>query len=177
MPAAPARTALEFPADLGARVGRVGLLRCVAEAARHVNGRSWSHLAADLPPVDTEPDPLLIFLCYGYLSGVYASGELVRRLDADDALAGLRARLDVDAGAVRRFRRRQRPALCDCLTHALVEIAFATGAALPEDETVEFRRGDRPAPGPSLKRLEPYYREARARLERAVIADSTALDV
>lgn len=174
-PARPRPAGIRFPADLGAWVGRAGLLRLVVESAQHACGQSWEKLLEDFPPADTEPDALLVLTGYAYLGGVYGSGEIVRRLAQDEYLAFLRGRLDPDPPAIRRFRRARQPAITDCLARTLVAAWEATGRELPAAQTLEFRRGGRPAAA-SLAALEPFYIEARARVQRAIAADSHAMD-
>lgn len=174
-PSRPRPPAGRFPADLGAWVGRVGLLRLVVESASHACGRSWEHLLAEFPAADAEPNELLILLGYAYLGGIYGSGDVVRRLENDDNLAFLRARLDADPAAIRRFRRARKPAVTDCLARALVAAWQATGRELPAEQTLELRRDEPPAAA-SLAWLEPFYTEALARVQRAIEADSRALD-
>ncbi|MFN0067157.1 MAG: hypothetical protein ACKVYV_05920 [Limisphaerales bacterium] len=166
----------QFPADLAGWVGRMGLLRLVVESARHAGGRSWENLLAEFPAADAEPDWLLVLTAYCYLGGIYGSGEVVRRPGRDENLAFLRGRLETDPPAVRRFRRTRQPALTDCLARTLVAAWEATGRELPTAHTLEFRRGQPPPAAASLAHLEPFYVEARARVQRAIEADSHALD-
>ncbi len=51
----------------------------------------------------------------------------------------------------------------------------ATGRELPAPQTLEFRRGEPPLAA-DLAVLEPFYVEARARVQRAIAADSHAMD-
>lgn len=165
-----------FPADLGAWVGRVGLLRLVVESASHACGQSWQNLLAEFPAAEAEPNELLILLGYAYLGGIYGSGDVVRRLENDDNLGFLRARLETDPAAIRRFRRARKPAVTDCLARTLVAVWQSTGRELPGEHTLEFRRGEPPAAAASMAWLEPFYAEALARVQRAIEADSRALD-
>lgn len=163
--------ALLFPQDLSTWTGRGTILRAVQASAARACGNSW----LDLVRTDvqlTVPDDLLILTAYCYLQAVYHSIDVVRRLDQDEELAGLRPRLVVQPEQVRRFRREHRRSLTDCLTHTLVSLWKERNPLLPGG----------PIPGGLMHNriefsfLEPFYLQAQDRIDRAVVFDSMALD-
>jgi hypothetical protein len=140
------------------------LAEAARRAARRTMDSSWAGLL-DAPAAAGEPDDVLTLLTYCYLAGVFHSSDAARRPQHDEALAFLRGRGGFTPEELRRFRRRERRALNDALTHALLLLAGTGGA-------------EAAGAGPRLnfRRLEPYYLEAQDRIDRAIVLDSMALD-
>lgn len=158
-----------FPEDLTDWTDSPALLRTVRSSGAHVCGNSWLNLVRDRP-MDHPADDLLVAVAYCYLQGIYNSVDVIRHLDSDEALGTVRGRLGVGPERIRRFRRDHRRALTDCLTRALLSLwrQRNPAAASSSDHLIRNRM--------NFDLLEPFYLEAKDRLERAVMVDSMALD-
>jgi hypothetical protein len=161
-----------FPADLSTWTGRGFLFQTVQSAAAGGCGDSWLNLVSD-PEGPVGGDDLLVLVGYCYLQGIYHSFDIIRRLDSDECLVHLRARLEIGPEQVRRFRREHRRALNDCLTRALVGLWRHRNPAAPHpvEEGDDLLRNRN-----NFRFLEPFYLQAQDRIDRAVILDSMALD-
>jgi len=163
-----------FPVDLSLWIGRSRLLAMVEAAAACAGGASWLDLAMEpQEPVSSAADDLLAVTTYCYLSGVFHSLEVTRRLDVDAVLAGYRGRLVLRGEQVRGFRREHRRMLADCLTRTLMNLwdsRHPTARVRPAgwQHLLEDRR--------EFNRLEPFYLHAQERIDRAVVLDSMAMD-
>ncbi|MBL9127291.1 MAG: hypothetical protein JNL97_06580, partial [Verrucomicrobiales bacterium] len=160
-----------FPEDLATWTEPERLLTVVAAAAHRSGGGLWMDLLRGFPAA-TEPDDLLILVAYCYLRGIYPSQDVLRQLDSDDVLASMRPRFALRPEQVRQFRRRNRSALADCLTHALLQLrtqCTPEAPAVPFGDSLVWNRHN-------LGYLQPFYLQARDRLDRAVALDSMALD-
>lgn len=160
-----------FPADLTAWCGHEELYRMVQASAARACGDSWVNLVEDRTTA-RKGDDLLVLAAYCYLQGIYHSIDVIRRLDTDPFLAPIASRVGVRPEQIRRFRREQRRALTDCLTHTLVGVwrgrfpgMDASGAASSLPSTRLY-----------FSFLEPFYLQAQDRIDRAVVLDSMALD-
>lgn len=158
---------VNLPVDLSQWSGRSALLRAVEDAAARACGDSWLNLVRE-ESNSRGPDHLLILIAYGYLQGIYHSIDLLRRLDTDEHLAGLRGQIAVRPEQIRRFRREHRRRLTDCLTHALVTLWKQRHPAALETNLLADRI--------DFSFLEPFYLHAQDRIDRAVLLDSMALD-
>lgn len=140
------------------------------EVSRRAESCSWMRLVTSEDAFAGEPDDLLSLVTYCYLSGVFHSADVARQLQLDPVLSNLRRQLCVSAAEVRRFRRQQRRALNDSLTRALLQLArpVESGGSDAANGLVHNRL--------NFHRLEPYYREAQDRIDRAILLDSRALD-
>ncbi len=165
------RTDGMFPQNLTAWVEPARLLDAVRTAAERACGCSWFQLL-ESPGTSSEPDALLVLLGYCYLQGIYQSIDILRHLDADDTLQGMRPLLALRPEQVRRFRRDHRSPLTDCLSHALLELWRGQHPTHPDSVFSDSLLQSRMNP----RFLEPFYIQARERLDRAVILDSMALD-
>jgi hypothetical protein len=165
---------ISFPADLSVWMGRQPLLAMVEAAAACAGGASWMDLALEPQEgLPTATDDLLVLTTYCYLSGVYHSLEVTRRLDGDAVLAGYRGRLVLRGEQVRGFRREHRRMLADCLTRTLMNLWDSRHPAAQVrpagwQHLLEDRR--------QFNRLEPFYLQAQERIDRAVALDSMAMD-
>jgi hypothetical protein len=165
---------VSFPVDVSVWTGRPQLLEMVEAAAACACGASWLDLAME--PQGSLPsatDDLLVLTTYCYLSGVFHSPEVTRRLDGDAVLAGYRGRLVLRGEQVRGFRREHRRMLADCLTRTLMNLwdsRHPTAQVRPAGwrHLLEDRR--------QFTRLEPFYLQAQERIDRAVVLDSMAMD-
>jgi hypothetical protein len=165
------RISVTFPADLSLWTGHAGLLAAVQESAVRACGDSWLNLISDRT-IAEGADDLLVLVTYNYLQGVYHSIDLLRRLDTDELLAGIRGRLAIRPEQVRRFRRENRRSLTDCLTHSLVgawRLRNPNAPDLSSDGGLLLSRAN-------FTFLEPFYLQAQDRIDRAVVLDSMALD-
>ena len=143
----------------------------VQASAARACGDSWVHLAEDRSAM-RKSDDLLVVVVYCYLQGIYHSIDVIRRLDTDPLLAPIAGRVGFRSEQVRRFRREQRRALTDCLTHTLV------GLWRRQFPGMEAGAGATSLPSTRLyfSFLEPFYLQAQDRIDRAVVLDSMALD-
>lgn len=161
-----------FPADLTAWVDPTELLSVVQSSAARSCGASWTNLVGMDTQAETAPDDLLVLTAYCYLRAIYHSIDVIRQLEQDPALELLRLRLALEPDQVRRFRRRHRRSVSDCLTRSLVAL---WKVRVPQSPAGHF-------PGqPQHNRLdfgflEPFYLQAQDRVDRAVVLDSMALD-
>lgn len=143
----------------------------VARVVSHrAESYSWTRLVAADAGVASAPDDLLSLITYCYLSGVLHSADVARQLQVDPVLAALQDQLCVTPAEIRRFRRQQRRALNDALTRALLQLAQPMEGGDPDAAhgLVHNRL--------NFHRLEPFYREAQNRIDRAIVLDSRALD-
>jgi hypothetical protein len=161
-----------FPEDLAAQTPPPHLLDLVQTAAHRASGGPWLELLRGAP-CPTEPDDLLVLLAYAYLRGIYHSLDIVQALDADPLLASRHPRLGVRPEQVRHFRRRNRATLTDTLAHTLLLLWREHHPNDPEARSSDSLVRNRHHFG----FLEPFHRQARERLDRAVVLDSMALDV
>lgn len=165
---------MSFPVDVSVWAGRAQLLEVVEAAAACACGASWLDLAMEAQGSHaTATDDLLVLTTYCYLSGVFHSMEVTRRLDGDAVLAGYRARLVLRGEQVRGFRREHRRMLADCLTRSLMNLwdhRHPAAQVRPAGwrHLLEDRR--------QFSRLEPFYLQAQERIDRAVALDSMAMD-
>lgn len=165
---------VSFPADLSLWIGRSRLLAVVEAAAACSGGASWLDLAMEpQEPLACATDDLLVLTTYCYLTGVFHSQEVARRLDVDEVLADYRGRLVLRGEQVRGFRREHRRMLADCLTRTLMNLwdsRHPTARVRPAgwQHLLEDRR--------QFNRLEPFYLQAQERIDRAVVLDSMAMD-
>ncbi len=172
-PTVPAVTPAAFPVDLAIWMERSELFRTVQSAAARACGNSWLNLVEE-GDASQQGDDLLVLVAYCYVQGVYHSIDVVRRLDSDENLEGLRSRLVLRPEQVRRFRRERRRALTDCLTHSFVSLWRQRHPGIENE--------GQPLPGQLLHNrvnfsfLEPFYLQAQDRVDRAVVLDSMALD-
>jgi hypothetical protein len=120
---------------------------------------------------------LLSLLTYSYASGTYGSQEIESRLARDARIRNLCARTDLTWHTLRRFRRENRNALKGTLTHVLEsmpelisigEMAKCVSARSAGDYS------DRTTSPETFRIL--CVAVAERRIERAVIADTAALD-
>lgn len=160
-----------FPNDLTSWMSSKELLAVVRDAAVRASGSPWMELLGG-SPFPLAQDDLLVLVAYCYLQGVYPSLDVVRQLDSDENLTLMRPRFGLRPEEVRQFRRERRSALADCLTCALAQLwrlRHPYGAAeVFSDSLVRNRH--------NFGFLEPFYLQARERLDRSIVLDSMALD-
>jgi hypothetical protein len=160
-----------FPSDLTDWVSSEALLTVVKAAAERARGTPWLELLGGTPP-DSPLEDLVVLVAYCYLQGIYRSSEVVQQLDSDEVLESMRSRLGLRSEHVRRFRREHRSAVVDCMTCALSRLwrrRFDRFAGEHFTDSLVHNRHN-------FGLLEPFYRQARERLDRAIALDSMALD-
>lgn len=169
----PAGVAPAFPVDLGDWTDSAELLDLAYASAARSGGESWLHLLGDLSGLGGPVDDVLVLLTYCYLRGTYHSIDVLRRLDTDPRLTGLRARCALRTEQIRRFRRDRRREITDCLTRAFVDLWLRRVSA----HGAHPRTAPKDASGrPDFRFLEPFYLQAQDRVDRAVVFDSMAQD-
>lgn len=158
-----------FPEDLRLWFGEDRLIRLVIEAVTALPaGRQagFRHGETSYPFGE-----MLATLTYAYLSGRAGSEELEEEVLLDPALRYLCAGRTPPSTAFRHFRRVHRGALATALLQTL-RLALAGRRALGWLGPVVPQMDPETPPG-----LELCARAAEARLDRAVFADTVALDV
>jgi len=147
---------MELDQDPFARFGDGHLIKLVLGAVEAVDA---------LVPVSNRPDfnpaQILTLLTYCYARGIYGSEEIEMRLPTDPAIAYICAGEKPDWHLLRQFRRQNVFLLSETLVQ-LSRLAEPTG-----DQTTASRQ----AADALVQRF------ARHRLQRAVQADSIAMDV
>jgi|GEM_PF-3482301 len=168
---APGTVAPAFPQDLASWVSSESLLNVAQEAAERSSGTPLLALLGGFG-FPTPQDDLLVLVAYCYLRGIYHSIDVVQQLDSDENLETMRPRFGLRPEQVRQFRREHRSSLADGLTCALFQLWRQRFAHLSgeffTDSLVRNRH--------NFGLLEPFYRHARERLDRAIALDSMALD-
>jgi hypothetical protein len=168
---APAFVTPTFPSDLTDWVSSTTLLSIVEGAAERARGTPWLELLGGTPSATPQED-LLVLVAYCYLQGIYRSVEVVEQLDTNDTLSAMRSRLGLRPEHVRHFRRERRSALVDCLTFSLSRLWRRRSERFSSEHFTDSLVSNRL----SFGLLEPFYRQARERLDRAIVLDSMALD-
>jgi hypothetical protein len=167
----------KWPDDLREWLGTVALLNLVLEAVQKVD---WS-----FPPLQTlanqsrefRPQMLLTLLTYSYASGLYESEEIEARIYSDPTLRYLAARTFPDRRTLRRFRRRQRPLIKQCLIHVFKEAwKQQGGAGLEEPLAWPCYEATVGKPWFASADLRQIYFTAEERIDRAVFLDGMAVD-
>ena len=166
-----------WPDDLRQWLGTTELIKLVLEAVQKVD---WS-----FPPLrtlaeqsrDFRPQMLLTLLTYSYASGLYDSEEIEAAVYSDPTISYLAAKTFPDRRTLRRFRRRQRELVKQCLIHVLKEAwrrqfgpEAETSAAWPCYEATVGK------PWFASSDLRQIYFAAEERIDCAVFLDSTAVD-
>ncbi len=160
-----------FPSDVTDWVSPEALLSVVQEAAERARGTPWLELLGGTPP-DSPLEDLVVLVAYCYLQGIYRSLEVVQQLDSDPTLEAMRSRLGLRPEHVRNFRREHRSALVDSLTCALSQLWRRRFDRFSGEHFTDSLVRNRH----NFGLLEPFYRQARERLDRAIALDSMALD-
>lgn len=167
---------LILPTDLRVWLGEDRLLRLTfASAAHHAE-------AVAMPPTVHQGDQvfpaaqLLALLAFAYLTGRLSSVEIEEALEADSALRYLCAGRFPTSPVLRRFRRVCRRTLVrvlsDVLTLAVRERARHGWLCRPPLGALDARASGSNGEGAA----EVGLREAAWRVDRAVLADTMALD-
>jgi hypothetical protein len=141
--------------DLRQALGRDGLAELVRNAIppHPKHEAEWS-------------EHLLALLTYSYAAGVYDSAEIPRELDQNDLRDLLGAGVPADYHALRQFRRHNRSELRDCLSRVLRSARETAGFSRGESSSNWWLRGSH----------DVCEQEAEERINRAVRADTFALD-
>lgn len=151
-------TEREFSAvsDLSQAVGARELLAVVLEEVLAVGPGAWS-CREKLP--EFRPQMMLTLVTYAYSVGIYGSRDLEDAMDTDPTIRYICARSFPDWVSIRRFRRRNRAVVEQCLTRVL-------------SRGWQQWTGDDTAPG-----LEVAARlAARERLDTAALMDGADSD-
>jgi transposase len=144
-------------ADLSQEVGARELLAVVLEEVLAVGPGAWSS-GEKLP--EFRPQMMLTLVTYAYSVGIYGSRDLEDAMDTDPTIRYICARSFPDWVSIRRFRRRNRDVVEQCLTRVLSR------------GWLQQWRGDDAAPG-----LEVAARSAaRERLDTAALMDGADSD-
>jgi len=167
---------LILPTDLRLWLGEDRLLRLtLASAAFHADAVAMPRTVRQGDQVFPAAQ-LLALLAFAYLTGRLSSVEIEEALEADSALRYLCAGRFPTSPILRRFRRLYRRTLVLVLSHVLTlaarERASHGWLCRPAIGASDFR-----APGSDGEgAAEVGLREAAWRVERAVLADTMALD-
>jgi hypothetical protein len=152
------------------------LLAGVMEAVDTITAES-DPAGASLDADGEHSKSLLRLLTFCYAMGLYASSEIESALNADPLLLFLAEGERHESTALRRFRRRHRHALTQCLERAL---EYANPAPSPASCIRRLRPDSRARA--SLNRWEEtgwspgFGAEASQRVQRAILNDSASLD-
>lgn len=151
---------------------RAEVLHAVERAVARQRELRGPHLLDDASS-SLDTDTLAVVVGYCYLLGVYASTDVVRRVDIDPVLGGIQPYFAIRPEEIRQFRRQHRRLLTDCLAQSL--------ASLSPTPTPFAPGGARATAHPLGQRLdfgfwEPHYLQARERIQRAILIDSMAMD-
>jgi hypothetical protein len=166
-----------FPYDLSAWLERQHLMCLALRTAAEVG---TSHFGADDFIRDGErfrPQMLLALLSYSYATGRFASSLIEQAVREDEPTRYLAANSLLDGELLRRFRRRHRSALRDCL-HNLIRIVWETRQHLMSgpfraDTASTVVPGSMPLNGRLMRDL---VCEVERRIDRAVQFDSMEMD-
>ena len=149
--------ARDLPEDLRAWVDAPDLVHLVFEAAPALQeGREGPDLSLVPPGMARTVVTLLV---YSYAIGLSSSDEIERQVDLDPELAYLSARTWPSSHTLRQVRRRSRPALQATLSKLLQLVAHLHGTSFTKAQGPEF-----------------FQAAAQERVDRAVLADTMALD-
>jgi hypothetical protein len=170
----PVRPGVAFPSDLRLWLGEDHLLRVVLEAAaQHAGG---CVAARDMGRGDGSltATQMVALTVFSHLTGRYGSEAIAEELESDPALRYLCAGRFPSATALRRFRRWYRPVLAAALRGAL-EVAAESRMA---HAWIGYAAGWRSVAGGQLPAWvgDACREAAEARLSRAALADTMALD-
>jgi hypothetical protein len=166
-----------LPDNWALQIGKKTLVRLILEAAEGIEiGGTGAGSAAGAGDA-FRPTMMLTLLTYCYAAGVYGSGDIELEIRRDRMTRYLCAKSYPDIDAIRSFRRRHRAKIKQCLAALLCrvwELRSSGDAPRPSDDlyvSYSLRRWTDVIPAPN------FDREAEARITRAVLADSMALDV
>lgn len=150
-----------IPRDLREQLGETTLVRLVLDAVVALDFFPAKRPATFRNPEGIEPLPLLSLVTYAYATGRRSSDEIEEAARHDRGLAYLAAGQLPSSPTIRRFRRAFSPAITRALWQVLRRVANRVSNASPEP------------PGRADANL---LREARRRVDAAVLADTMALD-
>jgi hypothetical protein len=150
---------LGLPEDLRDAIEETTLVRLVFGSLQAL-GEDTAHC----PPPSGKPRIILAILLFSYTTGLYGSEEIESRINRDTHLMYLSARLPVSARELRQFRRYHRPFL-------------ERGVARLLQSASETRLGGTSLAEREFNPDESFLRAAKDRINRAVLADTMALDV
>lgn len=166
--------AAALPDDLSHYLGKKTLVKLILETVPTANGELVRFERLASRPVGLQGPMMLTLLSYCYATGVFGSGDIEQNLQADPMTRYLCARNYPNLDAIRTFRRHHRTEIHRCLATVFRrawQLRFAS------DENLGLVQQHHVSVASHLSEMPDFELEADLRLERAIRADSMALDV
>ena len=167
-----------LPDDLSLYIGKKTLVKFILEAFEEPKAPLPRRAAAERVEAKLQPAMMVTLLTYCYATGIYGAVEIQLGIQHDTMIRYICARNYPDLCVIRSFRRYHREVIRQCLTAVMRrvwELRFCGEDAEPiHGAGYLFCSLGRWI---DLNSTPDFAREAGQRIERAVRADSMAMDV